>query len=175
MKKIMFNDTYGLTEAVLSGRKTMTRRVAFASILTNWSHIKWDFRKHLILSDGCVEVASSYYALGEEVAVAQSYKDCGYNWDAHPGWANKMYTAAILMPHVIRITGIKVERLQVISGYDIRREGIWFDEKIDRFMAGNKGFFLAKEAFAYLIDKVSGKGTWERNPWVFVYSFELVR
>ena len=27
MKKIMFNDRYGLTEAVLEGRKTMTRRI----------------------------------------------------------------------------------------------------------------------------------------------------
>lgn len=26
-KKIMFNDKYGLTQAVLSGRKTMTRRI----------------------------------------------------------------------------------------------------------------------------------------------------
>ena len=27
MKKIMFNDKYGLTQAVLDGRKTMTRRI----------------------------------------------------------------------------------------------------------------------------------------------------
>ena len=27
MKKIMFSDKYGLTEAVLEGRKTMTRRI----------------------------------------------------------------------------------------------------------------------------------------------------
>lgn len=27
MKKIMFNDRYGLTQAVLNGRKTMTRRI----------------------------------------------------------------------------------------------------------------------------------------------------
>ena len=27
MKKIMFNDRYGLTQAVLDGRKTMTRRI----------------------------------------------------------------------------------------------------------------------------------------------------
>lgn len=27
MKKIIFNDKYGLTTAVLEGRKTMTRRV----------------------------------------------------------------------------------------------------------------------------------------------------
>ena len=26
----------------------------------------------------------------------------------------------------------------------------------------------------YLIDKISGKGTWESNPWVVAYSFELI-
>lgn len=31
MKKIMFNDRYGLTEAVLDGRKTQTRRIAYKS------------------------------------------------------------------------------------------------------------------------------------------------
>lgn len=24
------------------------------------------------------------------------------------------------------------------------------------------------------IDNISGKGTWESNPWVFVYEFELI-
>lgn len=28
MKKIMFNDRYGLTQAVIEGRKTMARRLA---------------------------------------------------------------------------------------------------------------------------------------------------
>lgn len=29
MKKIMFNDKYGLTKAVLEGRKTQTRRIGY--------------------------------------------------------------------------------------------------------------------------------------------------
>ena len=32
MKKIMFNDKYGLTQAVLEGRKTMTRRIIQADV-----------------------------------------------------------------------------------------------------------------------------------------------
>jgi hypothetical protein len=34
MKKIMFNDRYGLTEAVLSGRKTQTRRIVPRNFFT---------------------------------------------------------------------------------------------------------------------------------------------
>lgn len=32
-----------------------------------------------------------------------------------------------------------------------------------------------RKAFAALIDKVSGKGTWDKNPLVFVYEFELIK
>lgn len=32
MKKILFNDKYCLTQAVLAGEKTMTRRVGFQSV-----------------------------------------------------------------------------------------------------------------------------------------------
>lgn len=32
-----------------------------------------------------------------------------------------------------------------------------------------------REAYAALIDRISGKGTWESNPYVFVYDFELVK
>lgn len=30
-------------------------------------------------------------------------------------------------------------------------------------------------AYSYLIDMISGKGTWDSNPYVFVYDFELVK
>ena len=33
MQKIMFNDKYGLTQAVLDGRKTQTRRIAYAALI----------------------------------------------------------------------------------------------------------------------------------------------
>lgn len=37
MKNIMFNDTYNLTQAVLNGTKTMTRRVLKGNVsLGNW-------------------------------------------------------------------------------------------------------------------------------------------
>jgi hypothetical protein len=38
-----------------------------------------------------------------------------------------------------------------------------------------RSFDTPREAYASLIDKISGKGTWERNPYVFVYDFELVK
>lgn len=93
-----------------------------------------------------------------------------------------MFVKASLMPHHIRITDVKVERLQDISEEDILREGVWqfYDNKNLFYVSKNIGyapdvaFPSARKAFAYLIDMVSGKGVWESNPWVFAYSFELV-
>ena len=107
------------------------------------------------------------------------------------GWNNKMFVKADLIPHHIRITDVKVERLQDISKEDCLKEGIIFLESLSiigedayfftvkhkvRQMYDNilKFFSSPQRAYADLIDKISGKGTWESNPWVVAYSFELV-
>ena len=101
----------------------------------------------------------------------------------HPGWTNKMFVKADLMPRHIEFTDRKVERLQDISDEDCLKEGIYEDSGDDKFppsifyeFEGNKddGFDTPREAFAALIDKVSGKGTWDSNPYVFCYEFVLV-
>ncbi len=177
MKKIMFSDAFCLTQAVLSGTKTMTRRLLKDNVpLGNWE----ETAKHLP------------YKVGEIVAIAQSYKEIYPNADFEmidgnfitesAGWANKMFVKADLMPHHIRITDVKVERLQDISDDDILREGVWqiscdnelFYVSQDTGYVPTREFPSAREAFWFLIDKVSGKGTWEINPFVVAYSFELI-
>ena len=192
MKKIMFSDKFCLTQAVLSGTKTMTRRLLRDNTpLGNWE----ETIKHLP------------YKVGEVVAIAQSYKDiydekcinfgkteANIWWydvigtaivpqSKKAGYVNKMFVKASFMPHHIRITDVNVERLQDISDDDILREGVWqfyYDKELF-YVSKNIGyaptvaFLTAREAFAYLIDMVSGKGTWESNPWVVAYSFELIK
>jgi len=99
------------------------------------------------------------------------------------GYANKMPEWAAR--YFIEITGVSAERLQDISDEDCFKEGI----KIDRtfpddeviYLNGLQGFKKAKgekhyktprEAFAALIDKTCGKGTWKSNPFVWVYDFK---
>lgn len=85
------------------------------------------------------------------------------------------------MPHQIRITGINCERLQDISDADCLREGIRYIPEICKFyfedVRREEGFYFDnhREAFASLIDKVSGRGTWASNPWVVAYEFELLK
>ena len=171
MKKIMFSDAFCLTQAVLDGRKTMTRRVLKDNVpLGNWKE-----------TAKCLP-----YKVGEVVAIAQRYKEIYPNADFEmidgnfitesAGWTNKMFVRAELMPHHIRITDVKVERLRDISEEDALREGIF--KLISGFYCFPNEeyavFSTPRRAFAEFIDKVSGKGTWESNPFVVAYSFELV-
>ena len=199
MKKVMFNDKYGLTKAVLEGRKTMTRRIMTPQP-------KW-WRGDGVPISSTLDPIWNTYNVGEVVAVAQSYEsihnemmtgDYGdgiydaFRWAYvadSPGWRNKMFVKANLMPHQIRITDIDIQLLHDISDEECLKEGIYKDTCNTYFngyafetVKDDRGNILAKQwykspvdAFAALIDKISGRGTWESNPWVFVYEFELVK
>lgn len=211
----MFSDKYGLTKAVLEGRKTMTRRIikcprTFRGEWVAGFNIHRSPSDKKIVGFPCMYDADERefdmgeilpkYKLGEVVAIAQSYMDVdqfhrkGKNaayleyldsilpkLKLYPGWGNKMFVKADLMPHHIKITGIKVERLQDISDEDCLKEGIihvstFLGQKIYHTPHVNGSYLstnVAQEAFAYLIDKVSDKGTWESNPFVFAYEFVL--
>lgn len=218
MKKIMFNDEYSLTQAVLEGRKTMTRRViTYPSKFRGQSVAGYYVcRKpsgelvEVCLHDEDERMIDGgqifpKFQVNEMVAIAQSYKDSGYypdSLDRHPkdlsirglmkdsaGWNNKMFVKAYACKHHIKITNVKVERLQDISDEDCLKEGIVKQEVIsdespflyayDAFLNGDNKYFASRwfrnprEPFSILIDKVSGKGTWESNPFVWVYEYEL--
>lgn len=196
MKKIMFNDKYGLTQAVLEGRKTQTRRIITYPKTFKGKDVRglWVYRWKV---DGAIMEICMYdedeipidegqilpkYKVGEIVAIAQSYNSF-YNDECNPnlfpngaGWTNKMYVKPELMPHRVRITAVRVERLRDISDVDCMAEGInYYEQEGFSWCSTGKLFDTPREAYAALIDKVSGKGTWERNPYVFVYDFELVK
>ena len=199
MKKIMFNDRYGLTEAVLEGRKTMTRRI-IPEDETKGDLVPISFWNGKWCGSHGKPLKPQPYSVGEVVAVAQSYNQIcreipggllaevpfieivkkahnSLDFEAIPGVHNKMFVKAVLMPHQIRITNIRVERLQDISDEDCLREGVFLGQFHTYSYVGRPRcpFNTPRDAFASLIDKVSGKGTWASNPWVFIYEFELVK
>lgn len=220
MKKIMFNDRFGLTQAALEGRKTQTRRKVTLTLheISEENELKEVCAEEIFLYEGAwffkykgkiYELPKENrpkYKVGEIVPIAQSYKDCGYSeiaLDRSPkdfrivrgtlrqskGWKNKMFVRADACKHQIRITDVRVERLQDISDEDCLAEGIYpyyyGDEKEKRFYdipPDGYSFYgtdchypTPREAFTNLIDKMSGKGTWDSNPYVWVYDFELIK
>lgn len=228
MKKIMFNDKYSLTQAVLDGRKTQTRmmtaiqppyknsEICFPTVLL----LEDEPEKHPLWLAYCwrnkdnPEESTPWikpkYKEGEVVAIAQSYKDLGYSPEEplqeeagyYPhikdasGWTNKMFVRADIMPHWIRITKVRMQRLQDISDEDCLAEGVVkivhsIPTKAPQYITGyypsmslkeaadklgwGRAYSTPQYAYADLIDKVSGEGTWESNPWVWVYEFELMK
>ena len=223
MKKILFNDMYGLTKAVLEGRKTITRRVVMQPPYDNYGiafpapdrafdetdslcgAFCWVNKDHPDEHTGWIR---PQWRDGEEVAIAQSYNDVlsseyltkdkkdGVLREVEKnsvGCSNKMFVKAELMPHRIRITNVSLERLQDISNEDCMKEGV---VKVTKSIGGSEidRYYLSQEhrlsahklgwgvvydtpkiAFSELIERVSTTGTWNRNPYVFVYEFELIK
>jgi hypothetical protein len=82
-----------------------------------------------------------------------------------PRWASRI---------TLRITDVRVERLQDISEDDAIAEGVkpctstgWNGE--------NLVVMTAREAFADLWNDINGPGAWDANPWVWVIAFERVK
>ena len=193
----MFNEKYGLQEAVLSRTKTKTRRngnkVAKKYAYYCVANEMEGNEDYLSLEE--YAISKSPFKVGEVVAVAQSYKAIGLTFisppDAQwgctygmPGYSNKMFVRADLMPHHVRITEVRFEQLQCISDEECLEEGIYRrDDVIDcnmnpvvryQYYGTPEMFFTPRDAFASLIDKISGNGTWEKNEYVYVYGFERV-
>lgn len=214
MKKIMFNDRYELTTYVLARMKTMTRRIIKPQPMPPSENYRIDNSGTLLekreydkkwgggtyeVSHGKINTSCAPYKVGEIVAVAQSYENCGYRPDeivwkredkiifqplhVDSGWKNKMFVRADMMPNQIRITSVRAERLQDISEEDCLKEYPKCDEMIKDHLktavsyggSPKNNTMSRRDVFAHLIDKISGKGTWESNPWVWVYEFELIK
>lgn len=148
-----------------------------------------------------VAIAQSYLSLADELQADEQWESRYeiwkpfrrflFNGDDHTldaGWKNKMFVRAELMRHFIQITNIKVERLQDISYEDCFKEGVFKDvtapecyQPFYTFVNARTkdntpiGFDAPQYAFQVLIDKISGLGTWDRNPYVFAYTFKLIK
>ena len=81
-----------------------------------------------------------------------------------PRWASRI---------TLRITDVRVERLQDISEDDARAEGCPYPpEWAGRFMDRDE---TAKTWFKSIWNSINGPGAWEANPWVWALSFERVK
>ena len=211
MKKISFNDKYNLTQAVLDGRKTQTRLIVPQKELYKISLFQEEYYNATFDKLEGIELLMHYflterrgklpYDIGEVVAVAQSYRDCGgvneYGvpmWEiisqrvdsTNAGWNNKRFVKGDLMPHQIRIIDVRIERPQDITDESCLKEGIikkWHAPACKNYYyvpgvevkSVEDVYDTPQEAFARLINKVNRKDVWNENPYMFVYDFELVK
>ena len=201
MKKIMFNEPFGLQQATFDDTKTMTRRIVPQVILDYVPKYQQEYYEQTLsnisFEDAIMNMVGPekmfqryVYNVGEVVAIAQRYSELvtdAYNiglYGRTAGWNNKMFVNAELMPRHIKIIDRKLERLQDISHKDCLKEGIMpyygpnGDDGLHLIVGytfrGGHIYDNAKDAYANLIDKVSGKGTWQSNPLVFAYEYKRI-
>lgn len=145
--------------------------------------------------EGMEELASfePRYKKGDTYAVAQPYIQLPeklqkqFNLDSDTsGWANKMFVKPAYMPWRIRIINVEIFPLYVYAGSEhlCLEEGIikapdvfpdnWRYSHYSEYHNA-KYFQSYGDAFASLINEVSGAGTWENhyNDWIVSYKFEV--
>lgn len=86
MKKIMFNDKYGLTQAVLEGRKTQTRRIVYTQNgFVVFGGEDFQLKKldngQALLTLCNNRFKTAHYKISETIAIAQKYEDLIKNDD----------------------------------------------------------------------------------------------
>lgn len=159
MKSISFKYSEGLnlTQAVIDGYKTMTRIEVPEKVKRDAAVYACDKR---VMAEYIYLL--SPYRIGDMVAIQGTTRH-------------------------IRITDVRVERLQDITNTDCMREGIikvipkaknadfafipFYMVKALPFVSSH---VYLRAAFASLANKTYGIGAWDSNPLVYVYRFELV-
>lgn len=114
------------------------------------------------------------------------------DYDEIAGWHNKMFVKAEYMPHKICIKSVRMERLRDISDEDCLKSGVVDVEprikgamrlfypcehlkSVAKEVGWGRVFSSPRLAFASLFEKINGDGTWVRDPYVWVYDFELLK
>lgn len=181
-KPILFNSE--MVNAILSGRKTQTRRI-----------IKLDHERGMVnpvvrgrngeISSITCRLAPMLCPLGkpgDQLWVREAfaaglctestlaYRATHKTEDLEEDWGETIkWTPSIHMPRWasrinLLITGVRVERLQDISDADASAEGC----KISSMQSGE----CLSDMFARLWKSIYGDESWQANPWVWVIEFE---
>ena len=204
MKPILFSTP--MVQAILDGRKTMTRRVIKGNPIVdekghwlcdgvNWgvgldgkpcvfSFIKWRSKYQVGdvlwvretwckgVLDGDATKYKEYWCIRQpKDSKRVFYKaDCteetGYcDSDKLVKWKPSIFMPKEACRIFLRVTNVRVERLQDISHEDIKKEGL---------PKGDDSYEYALYWWKTLWNSINGKGAWEANPLCFVYEFERV-
>ena len=89
-------------------------------------------------------------------------------------WRPSLFLPADLARTLVTITDIRAQRVQDISEKDARAEGLVHNAFWDMWESPlHPGSLIDwyKTAFKQLWDSIHGEGAWERNDWVWKYSF----
>lgn len=193
-----------MVQAILDGRKTMTRRICKHQ---TWSYSELhDVNVNAITRKTDKTVSCPYGEIGDVLWVREGYSIAGfdntqlcfcYKADEGTMWSEmgdnfperiRFFKSkpSIHMPKAaariwLRVEEITVERLQDISKFDAIAEGIKHrlnpeDPTKAEFYHYTKDKWgpSPKHSFQTLFQKINGEDSWDANPWVWVVKFKVL-
>ena len=195
IKPILFNTE--MVRAILDGRKTCTRRIVKGAIPDD---AMWGYT--MFTPKGCISCRGVYadeygekffrlpYQQGDILYVRETW--CKGSWmnekeryyykaddnDFHCVWHPSIHMPKEAARIWLRVTDVRVERLQDITFDSCQNEGIYDDYKTySEAYANNLRRAAYPKVFARLwnstIKKTDiGRYDWDANPWVWVIEFE---
>ena len=189
MKGIIFSEP--MFYATIKGQKTQTRRIMkpqpicdeIGNPTADWDNLLCKPRYQV---GETVYLKEPYYA--EYGCVCYEFA-LDFVGKRDIVFKNKLFMPAEYARYFIKITGVKCERLQDISDDDCLKEGIKLHKQPitphevygydivpieENGYVDFIGFVAPHQAYAALIDKINRKGTWETNPYVWVYDYKLI-
>ena len=188
--------TLALTQLVIEGKKDMTRRLTT-------DRRQYEVGEKVALAEAYGFIWRELNAIPDKQIAYMRRLRSVLNVEHPsiiPAWENKLFVRPELMRYQIEITGKCTEHLQDISDEDILREGVfhgmcssrnietgetgdytWLDIKRKKLPNGHYHVNIKhnvhsniRECFIEMINHICGKGTWEQNPEVYVYTFKLI-
>lgn len=188
--------TLALTQLVIEGKKDMTRRLTT-------DRRQYEVGEKVALAEAYGFIWRELNAIPDKQIAYMRRLRSVLNVEHPsiiPAWENKLFVRHELMRYQIEITGKRTEHLQDISDEDILREGVfhgmcssrnietgetgdytWLDIKRKKLPNGHYHVNIKhnvhsniRECFIEMINHICGKGTWEQNPEVYVYTFKLI-
>lgn len=198
MKPILFNTE--MVQAILDGRKTQTRRVIKPKyrddeygyqILTNKATGEQWIEKHdeHEMSFDSPRYIKPKYNVGDILYVRETWSKVtkGFGFNAYEEYVYKAsntdicdikWKPLIHMPKeaartFLKVTDVRVERLQEISAKDCIKESVQCDalEVGEEFVRGIYHGIWDSTVKKSDINKYG----WDANPWVWVYEFERIK
>ncbi len=189
MKPIIFSTP--MVRAILDGRKTQTRRVIKPNIIekgTNWfwnpnenvnlapykpGDVLWVRETWATVSSGIIEYRAKYK---EPYTGSTEIDHIGKKITWRPSIHMPREAARIFL----KVTNVRVERVQDITEEDARSEGVKdpYEYQSPEYyeQPSLRGFEINKSAFAGCWDSIYSKRGygWDTNPWVWVVKFERI-
>jgi hypothetical protein len=177
--------------AIREGRKTQTRRIPASFKEINEHPDGWEFigfedelASFRLKGDESIFLVKLPWAIGDELYIKEpfhcpnpqampvSYKDnLEPQQSIRQTWQSPLFMPKWAARDWLRVTGVKVERLQSISELDCLKEGIGANPPLNNYGSGS----ILRDDYAQLWDSINGKKyPWERNEWVVAYTFKRI-